>query len=199
MSFSTQTLSAVKPKTAYFVELFENLEACKVTNLLGDEIPLNEGIEDTTGYFRDVKRAGGKIVLIGNGGSAAIVSHMQNDLCKSNDIRAMSLTESSSLTAWTNDEGYEEAFAQQVSLWGESRDLLVAVSSSGSSENILRAVGQARKKQMLIVTFSGFSPENNLRQLGDLNFYISSNLYGTVECSHSILSHYITDLLKGAV
>jgi len=71
---------------------------------------------------------GGKALLIGNGGSAAIVSHMHNDLCKMVGVRAMCLTETPLMTALANDDGYETVFHKPISMWADRGDLLIAVS-----------------------------------------------------------------------
>jgi D-sedoheptulose 7-phosphate isomerase len=135
-----------------------------------------------------------KVLLIGNGGSAAIVNHMCNDLCFSVGCPAMIFNEPSQLTAISNDYGYECVFEKPIALWAKENDLLVAVSSSGKSKNILRGVQAALEKGCKVVTFSGFSPDNPLRQLGNINFYISSSHYGEVETTHMTLTHYLTDL-----
>lgn len=134
-----------------------------------------------------------KLMVIGNGGSAAIASHMQNDLCKAVGLRAIVFNESPLLTAYSNDHGYEVAFERLVELWAEPEDLLIAISSSGKSENILRAVRMALSKGCLVITFSGFQPDNPLRKMGDINFYVPAQTYGFVEIAHMALGHYLTD------
>ena len=108
-------------------------------------------------------RASGKAIIIGNGGSAAIASHLQNDLCKAVGA-AMVFNEASLLTALTNDEGYD------VELWAEPGDLMVAVSSSGCSVNIFLAVEAAVSWECRVITFLDFLPCNPLRGMGELNF-----------------------------
>ena len=137
-----------------------------------------------------------KIILIGNGGSAAIASHAQNDMCKAVGIKSIVFTEQPLLTALSNDDGYENAYQKLIELWADKNDLLFAVSSSGNSENIIKAINAADKKQCNIITFTGFTPENTIRKMGKLNFYINSMQYGHVEMSHSILIHYLTDQAK---
>jgi len=136
-----------------------------------------------------------KVIVIGNGGSAAIASHMQNDLCKACGIRAMVLTETSLLTALSNDLNYNEAYPELVKLWADKGDTLVAISSSGKSENIIKSCRIAKQKGCSVITLSGFSTNNHLRKEGDVNFYIPSMDYGVVELSHSIITHYITDMI----
>ena len=132
-------------------------------------------------------------MLIGNGGSAAIMSHLQNDLSKSAGIRAMVFTDASLLTATANDHGYGRVYEGPIELWADTGDVLIAVSSSGKSENILRGVRAARTGGAKIITLSGFSPENPLRKLGDLNFYVASPKYGEVEVCHNVLTNRFAD------
>ncbi|MBI5558934.1 MAG: SIS domain-containing protein [Deltaproteobacteria bacterium] len=147
--------------------------------------------------FLDLRKSSGhKVMAIGNGGSAAIAAHMQNDLSNAAAIRALSFQDIPTLTAMTNDFGQEEAYARFVQHWADAADLLVAISSSGASENILRAVQAARKIGCSVITFSGFAPTNQLRQKGDINFYVPASDYGFVETLHAVLAHYFTDLIK---
>ena len=102
---------------------------------------------------------------------------------------------SAALTCLANDFGYEHVFAKQVEYHGRAGDILIAISSSGKSANILNAVKAARGVGMTVVTFSGFDSGNPLRILGDINFYVPSSEYGFVELAHAILLHAVTDAL----
>ena len=96
------------------------------------------------------------------------------------------------LTARSNDFGYGSVFERPIELWAEPGDLWMSVSSSGKSKNIVRALHMARTKQCKLITFSGFSPENPSRLLGDLNFYVPSSVYAYVETAHMALIHFLT-------
>jgi D-sedoheptulose 7-phosphate isomerase len=135
----------------------------------------------------------GKAIIIGNGGSAAIASHLNNDLCNAVGVRSMVFNDPSQLTALSNDHGYNVVFERPTEMWGDAGDVFIAISSSGQSENILRATKAARKRGCHVFTFSGFEKKNPLRQLGHLNFYIPSTSYGEVEVAHMSLTHYVTD------
>jgi len=163
-----------------------------VTTFDGQQLSLDDGMQQAVELILDAG-ANGKIMVIGNGGSSAIASHAQNDLCKSVGVRALVLTETALLTALTNDLSYAEAYERQVELWATSNDLLMAISSSGKSENILRAVRAAAAKNCRVITFSGFAPDNPLRQTGAINFYVASGQYGIVEISHAAHFQYLTD------
>ncbi|MES9959617.1 MAG: SIS domain-containing protein, partial [Sedimenticola sp.] len=141
-----------------------------------------------------VNRNNGKVMIIGNGGSAAIASHLSIDLARNGGVPAMTFNEATSLTCFGNDFGYEHVFSHQVALNGDKNDLLIAISSSGASENILNAVAEARTRGCSVMTLSGFRSDNPLRSKGDLNYYVSSDHYGRVELSHMTLCHALIDM-----
>ena len=141
----------------------------------------------------------GKIYIIGNGGSAATASHMANDLSgglKLRDIRNFdveSLSDNSSVcTAIANDIGYENIFYAQLKNKITSNDILIAISCSGNSDNIVKAVEYAKKQNATIIGLTGFSG-GKLKPLSDINFHIDSENgeYGLVEDLHMILDHII--------
>lgn len=135
------------------------------------------------------------VFFIGNGGSASIASHMATDFLKNGDMRVLAFNDPSLLTCISNDLGYEMVFAKPISRFAKKNDILFAISSSGESANILRAVEAARKRGCFIITLSGFSSDNRLSKKGDLNFYVSSKLYSHVEIMHLALCHYIADIV----
>jgi D-sedoheptulose 7-phosphate isomerase len=180
--------------TSYLQDLTRILLSTSVTDARGTELFLDTAVDRAIDLVWSRREGAAKVMLVGNGGSAAIVSHAQNDLCKMIGAKAMVFHETSYLTALANDDGYETAFETNVRLWGAKGDLLVAVSSSGRSENILRAVRAARVAGCEVLTFSGFKADNPLRGLGDLNFYVKSGEYGFVEVSHMALLHLLTDI-----
>ena len=180
----------------YIQNIYDVLNNTKVTNKLAKIIDLDEATSKIINYIIKAKETNNKVILIGNGGSAAIASHAQNDMCKAVGIKSIVFTEQPLLTALSNDDGYENAYQKLIELWADKNDLLFAVSSSGNSENIIKAINAADKKQCNIITFTGFTPENIIRKMGKLNFYINSMQYGHVEMSHSILIHYLTDQAK---
>jgi D-sedoheptulose 7-phosphate isomerase len=138
-----------------------------------------------------------KLILIGNGASATMAAHFALDFSKNAGIRALGLTDGAMLTALVNDIGPEAIFAKQIEFYAQEGDVLVAISSSGSSPNILAAVTQARKSECSIITFTGFDAANPLRLSGDLNFHVPAEEYGFVEVTHNALIHAILDLSLG--
>ena len=126
--------------------------------------------------------------LVGNGGSASVAGHISNDLVKAGK-RATSLSEPAILTCLSNDLGYENVYLHQLQVWGRNEDTLIAISSSGRSENILRATQYARGKGLSIITCTGFDADNPLRALGDYNIWVPSANYGVVEVAHLSILH----------
>ncbi|MCK4819160.1 SIS domain-containing protein [bacterium] len=149
--------------------------------------------------LRDTKSRTSTIYLIGNGGSAAIAEHMAIDLTKNAGLRAMALSGSPMLTTFSNDYGYENVFQKGLESFADEGDVLIAISSSGTSMNILNACKEARKRKMKIITFSAFENDNPLREMGDLNFWVNSKAFGYVELIHNLLIHYINDAIIGKV
>ena len=178
--------------TDYLHKLFELMLGVQVTDSAGTSLSLEKGADRAVQMIEDVRSASQKVLLAGNGGSSAIVSHMQNDLCKAVGVRAMVFTEQPLLTALANDEGYESVFEWPIGLWAEPGALLLTVSSSGQSENIVRTLVAAQAKECRIITLSGFNPDNASRRMGDLNFYVPSHVYAYVESAHTALAHYLT-------
>lgn len=177
----------------YINQLSELLLSTEVTDQDNSSMSLEQGSDKAVQMILDVKASSNKIILTGNGGSAAVVSHVQNDLCKAVQVPALVFTEQPLLTALANDEGYGSVFEAPIDLWAKAGDLLVSVSSSGNSENIVRGLKAAKNKGCRIITMSGFSPGNSSRALGDLNFYVRSDEYGHIETAHAGLTHFMTD------
>ncbi len=136
----------------------------------------------------------GIVYVIGNGGSAGIASHFSNDLMKALQIPSQTLFDSNLMTCLSNDYGYDQVFSYPLEKLLKPSDLLVAISSSGKSANIVKAAETALAKKAKLMTLSGFSEENPLRKLGQLNFWIDRPDYGLVETAHFFLLHTIVDV-----
>lgn len=137
------------------------------------------------------------IFVIGNGGSESIASHVVTDLVLAG-YPAQSLTCSSVITALSNDFGYEQVYSKQIINYKNIPNaMLLAISSSGNSENIFRAVTCAKSCKFDVVTFSGFDTNNRIRTIGNVNVHIDQCDYGVVETGHMILLHYVINVLRG--
>jgi D-sedoheptulose 7-phosphate isomerase len=178
----------------YFSTFARLLDQVAITTDRAELVAVDEAVDSVVDSIVSVKDSSAKVLLIGNGGSAAIVSHMQNDLCKTVGVRAMVFTEGPLLTATANDDGYHAVFQRPVELWADAHDLLIAVSSSGESENIVKAAAAAKAKGCRVVTMTGFNAANRLRQLGHLNVYVPACTYGYVETAHALIAHCVTDI-----
>jgi D-sedoheptulose 7-phosphate isomerase len=181
----------------YFTTLSDHLVDAGATSAAGQALPMAEAVNRVMSLARQTHAAGNKLIFVGNGGSAAIASHMATDYSKNGDVRSLALNDSSMLTCLGNDLGYDRVFAKQVELHARADDLVIAISSSGRSANILNAVKAARAAKCAVVTLSGFSADNPLRRLGDINFYVDSDRYGFVEIGHLTICHAILDFICG--
>ncbi|NOX75098.1 MAG: SIS domain-containing protein [Gammaproteobacteria bacterium] len=167
----------------------------KFSGANAQSIAHDRGIETLTRLLTDTRAHAGSVYIIGNGGSAAVASHAVTDFFNVGGLRAMTLHDSSTLTCFSNDYGYEYAFSRRVERLMTKHDVLIAISSSGQSANIRNACEAARKRAATVVTLSGFKADNPLRGMGDINYWLDSDDYGMVEIGHLFLLHYVADLL----
>jgi D-sedoheptulose 7-phosphate isomerase len=145
--------------------------------------------------FVNANSAGGKIIFVGNGGSAAMASHVSVDLTKAAGIPSINFNEADLITCFANDYGYENWVARALEAYAANTDVIVLISSSGKSPNIINGVAQARKVGASVVTLSGFEHDNPLRGLGDVNFWCGSQSYNVVEMTHHIWLLSIVDYI----
>jgi D-sedoheptulose 7-phosphate isomerase len=178
----------------YAKALHVHLAATQAT-YQGRPIVLESGIERFLSEIRDARERGSKLMWMGNGGSAAIAAHEANDFMKNGNCRSQAFHEAAAITCISNDIGYAAYFEEMIRRFADSRDIAVFISSSGNSENVVRGGIEARKRGCLVVTMTGFKPDNKLRPLGDLSFYVPSSEYGYVELAHQILCHAVLDFL----
>ena len=145
------------------------------------------------------------IFVAGNGGSAATANHFAADFGKNvvkgnkNRPRIMSLCcNMGSLTAYANDEGYDQVFARQMTNWAEAGDVLVVISASGNSQNAVNAAKLMQKLGGKVIAMTGFSG-GALKELADVSLHIPENRYETVEDIHSVFCHMIVSCIKERV
>jgi D-sedoheptulose 7-phosphate isomerase len=141
--------------------------------------------------------AGGKVMFIGNGGSAAIAAHLAIDVSNNAGVRATGFNDGSQITCLANDYGFENWIAHAIRLNADADDVLVAISSSGRSANILNGVSESRKLGLPVVTLSGMQPDNPLRALGAVNFWADSHAYNLIETAHQFWMMSVIDLIIG--
>lgn len=139
-------------------------------------------------------KKGKKVIFVGNGGSAAISSHMAVDWTKNGGMRAIALNDAATLTCIANDFGHENVFAQQLEYYAQPGDLVVIISSSGRSPNVLATARAANELDLDSVRLTGMDPDNELRRGGVLNFYVPCGDYGLVELTHLSLLHSVVSV-----
>lgn len=178
---------------SYFSQLMHCCVDASVTNASRQEVPMADAFAAIIKQMRLSHQQGNKIMIVGNGGSAGIASHMAIDHSKNGQLRAMAFNDPSALTCIANDYSYAEVFSKQIEFHARPGDVLIAISSSGKSQNILNAVDTAKKMGVFAITYSGFNAENPLRTKGDFNFFVEAKEYGFVEVAHLALIHAILD------
>lgn len=158
-----------------FISQLENLDSVKLNRL------------------RDlVLNAKGTIIILGNGGSNALASHIAEDYTKALKKNAISFSDAARLTCYANDYGYENAFRQFLSEFSDKDSLVILISSSGNSENILNCAKYCIKNNVKFITLSGFNKNNKLKKLSkkaELDFWVNSENYGIVELTHETILH----------
>ena len=143
------------------------------------------------------KKNNSRVLIFGNGGSAAIASHVSVDLTKNLKVKAMNFNEADLITCFSNDYGYEKWIEKTIEFYADKKDILILISSSGKSKNMINACKAAKKKKISkIITFTGNKKNNPLNKLGDINFWVDSNIYNHIENIHQVWLLGICDLIK---
>ncbi|MCH8299409.1 MAG: SIS domain-containing protein [Candidatus Marinimicrobia bacterium] len=159
----------------YFKSIYENLQSVE-----------SSALDEAVALLKETSDAGGKVIFGGNGGSSAMASHVAVDLTKNAGIRAINFNESDLITCFANDYGYEEWIKKSIEFYADPDDMVVLISSSGRSQNVINAGKIAKERGMKLITFSGFQSDNPLRALGDLNFWVDNKEYNIVEMTHHV-------------
>jgi D-sedoheptulose 7-phosphate isomerase len=142
---------------------------------------------------------GKKVIVVGNGGSAAMASHVSVDLTKQAGIRTVNFNEADLITCFANDYGYENWVGKAIEFYGDEGDVAILISSSGKSENMINAAVQAKSMKITVITLTGFEQDNPLRQFGEINFWVDSKAYNVIENTHQIWLLMVCDLILGKV
>ena len=165
------------PSVDFFSRYFETLH-----NKVG-QIELDK-LEQIAGLIEKADSMQKKIIVVGNGGSAAIASHASVDFTKAAGIRATNFNEADLLTCLANDYGYEHWVEKALEFYADPNDLVILISASGRSPNILNGAHQAKRMGLVLITLSGFSAQNSLCNQGDVNLWVDSVDYNTIEVTH---------------
>jgi len=168
----------------YFQKLAEGLSQAEKTDLI-----------EVSELIVKASDEGKKTILVGNGGSAAMASHVAVDLVKAAGIRAVNFNEADLITCFANDFGYEHWVEKALEFYADSGDLVLLISSSGQSQNIINGAKKALSMNLDLVTCSGFRSDNPLRSLGNINLWIDSDSYNHVEMAHHVWLVAIVDYI----
>ena len=156
--------------------------------------PLIEQYRDLAIKVRD---AGGKQMFAGNGASASAAEHGAVDFTKQGKVTSVTFHDPNLITCFANDFGYDHWVAKAVEHYAKPQDAVVLISVSGNSPSVVNAARYARDIGLPVVSFTGRNPENPLRQLSDIGFFVPSDAYNLVECVHCIWLTATIDLLIG--
>lgn len=177
----------------YVAAIGAGLTHLAVTGKDGQTLSVADGFQRWVEITHDVQEHGQHIYLIGNGASAAMASHFAADACKNGGLRAQAFNDGALLTCAGNDLSFDQVFALPLTRFAQAGDLLITISSSGASQNVLQALERAHEMRLRIVTVSGRSSNNPSRSFGDVNFYLPVSRYGWIESGHHVVLHYWLD------
>ena len=176
-----------------FEKYFKNYNK-SIYNLLNDlDISL---IDKSVELIQDCKKNKGKTYIIGNGGSSSIASHVSVDFAKVAKVPSNTFNNANLITCFANDYGHENWIKEAINAYTQKNDILILISSSGNSKNIINAAKYCNENNIPLITFSGFDKENNLAKLGNINIHINSKNYNYIEMSHHIILVSIVDIFK---
>ena len=145
----------------------------------------------------NASKTGNKTIFAGNGGSAAIASYCSVDLTKNAGVRSINFNEASLITCFSNDYGYEQWLARSIECYSDKGDVVVFISSSGKSRNIINAAKKSKEVGLTVITLTGFDSKNELKKLGDINLWVDSKAYNIIEMTHNIWLLAIVDMIIG--
>ena len=165
-------------------------------NLIVNQLKNKNKIFNFIKLCKQIKKNKKKIVIVGNGGSAAIASHFSVDMTKVGGIRCINFNESDLLTCFSNDYGYENWVVNALKFYADRGDMVILISSSGKSKNIVNAAKYTKNNGLKLITFTGFSKNNSINKLGHINFHVHSKNYNHIENIHQFLLLTTVDFVK---
>lgn len=178
----------------YINEVQNGIRELVITARDGREMTAQEAVDLWSCRVKSMRdELKGLLFFCGNGASATMAEHMSHDWFQNAEVNTTTCAETAHITAISNDLSYEDVFSYRIRRILSDRDILVTISSSGNSPNIVKALETGREKGAYCITFSGKDADNKSRKLGDLNFYVPLNTYGLVESVHSVILHAALD------
>ena len=151
-------------------------------------------IDKSVELISDCKKNNGKVYVVGNGGSSSIASHVSVDLAKVANIPSDTFNNTNLITCFANDYGHDNWIKEAIKAYTSQNDILILISSSGTSKNILNAAQYCKDNKISLITLSGFNTDNPLAQLGNVNIHIPSKKYNFIEMAHHIILVSIVDV-----
>ncbi len=179
----------------YFEEVVKNLSGIDVTNSENKKSDFNQAIANSIDVINKSSDSGKKIMFNGNGTSAGVSSHIATDFWKNAAIKAPAFNDSSLLTCISKDYNYQYVFEKPIEMFAEKGDILIGISSSGKSENVIKNARMGLYKGCKLIRLLGSEENNALRLLGLINFYVPCSSYGPAEIIHQAICHSIIDLI----
>lgn len=178
----------------YVQDVFSGINRTIITDQAGNEIQVQEAMDlwsERVKIIRDQEK--GLLFFCGNGASATMAEHMSHDWFQNAEVNTITCAETAHITAISNDLSFEDVFSYRIKRILSERDILVTISSSGNSPNIVKALEAGRAKGAYCITFSGKGADNKSRRMGDLNFYVPLSTFGLVESAHAVILHAALD------
>lgn len=187
-------MSMTNYSLSYFDDINEALKKLIATDAKGNVLDTDEALEKWVDVCEEKRKERGIFFFCGNGASATMAEHMSHDCFQNADFLTQTCSETSHITAISNDVSYEDVFAYRIGKMLKETDMLITISSSGNSPNVIKAIKTAKELGTFVVTVSGKKEDNQSRKLGDLNFYVPLETYGMVESAHAVLLHCWLDM-----
>ena len=151
-------------------------------------------IDQSVKLIGKCRSQGGKVYIVGNGGSSSMASHVSVDFAKVAGVPSDTFNNSNLITCFANDYGHDNWIKEAIKAYTNQNDILILISSSGTSKNILNAAKYCKENRIPLITLSGFKNDNPLFQLGNINIHVPSNKYNFIEMAHHIILVSIVDI-----
>ncbi len=181
----------------YIDKLYEGLKQTQYS-VSGSKIDVNGFFKELLKITKEVKKNNGRLFFFGNGASASFSNHMALDWSKNGGILALSLSDSSMLTALANDYDYETCFLEYLKINKPTvKDFIITTSSSGNSPNVIKLLKYCKSKNIPSLALSGLNKNNKSIGLCDYSIHVNMKTYGMVECIHQIFHHLWLDNYMG--
>jgi D-sedoheptulose 7-phosphate isomerase len=175
------------------------LNSIRATDKTGRIINIDLAFNLLSQMTEDVRKTQKTIYCIGNGASASMASHFSADMAKNGQLHTQVFSDLALITAISNDIGYDEVFSEPLRRRATCGDMLLAISSSGASSNIIKALNVANESGLKNITVSGMDFNNPISNMGDINFYCAAKEYGYIESVHAVILHYWIDCVVNSI